>query len=111
MTLPPEVEARFKRIEDVQLVITELHRRGEKRLQEEIDQLKWIQDAMARWMDKLATDQEAAREREEAAREREEAAREREEEAGRSTEMMRQAITDLARTVELYLRGRSNGNN
>ena len=56
--LPEDAEARFRRIEDNLGVTAELQRRAEARSKEDIGHLKGIQDAMARWMDKMADRQD-----------------------------------------------------
>jgi uncharacterized coiled-coil DUF342 family protein len=125
MEFPPEVEARFKRIEDALLVSIEMQNRHEARTREDVDRLESIQDAMARWMERLAARQDEyeekmnalidaqirADERQARAEERQARAEERQARAEENFEKLRQALADLARTVELYLKSRTNGNN
>jgi len=123
----PDVEARFKRIEDAhivaaelldrfsretrdaQIVAAELLDRFQKKTDERIGHLEAIQNAMARWVDKMA-DRQTEHEARTAdldikfnalvdAQLRNEAA----------TQDMKQALTDLSRTVDRFLRSRSDG--
>jgi hypothetical protein len=93
--LPEDVQARFRQIEDNLVVTAELQRRAEARSQEDIEHLKAIQGAMARWMDKMADRQD-------------------------EFEVKMNALIDaqmrgeaenreLRRIVELYLKSRTNG--
>ena len=137
----PDVEARFKRIEDAhivaaelldrfsketrdaQIVAAELLRRFEVKTDERIGHLEAIQNAMARWMDKMA-DQQTRHE----ARMAEHEARMAEHDARMAdldvkiaalvdahllheAEMrdVRQSIADLSKTVDRFLKSRSNG--
>jgi hypothetical protein len=126
----PDVEARFKRIEDAhivaaellketreaQIVAAELLRRFEIKTDERIGHLEAIQNAMASWMDKMA-DQQTGHE----ARMAEHEARMAEHEARMADLDVKiaalvdaqmeteKALGDLSRTVDRYLRSRSNG--
>ena len=77
----PEVEARFKRIEDVQAVTAELQHRFEMKCDERPDRLEAIQNAMARWLGELNDKMNA----------------------------LTDAHIRLADTVERYLRSRTDG--
>lgn len=112
----PDVEARFKRIEDAHIVAAELLDRFEKKTDERMDHLEAIQNAMARWMDKMA-DQQTGHE----ARMAEHEARmadldvkiaalvdaQMQNEAGMRD--VRQLIADLSKTVDRFLKSRTNG--
>ena len=84
----PDVEARFKRIEDAHIVAAELLDRFEKKTDERMDHLEAIQNAMARWLDRIA---------------------ERQEEDERAMREMRESVAELSRTVDRFLKSRSNG--
>lgn len=116
----PDVEARFKRIEDAHIVAAELLDRFEKetrdaqivaaalldrferKTDERMDHLEAIQNAMARWMDKMA-DQQTGHEARMADLDVKIAALV---DAQMETE---KALGDLSRTVDRYLRSRTNG--
>lgn len=112
----PDVEARFKRIEDAHIVAAELLDRFEKKTDERMDHLEAIQNAMARWMDRMA-DQQA----EHGSRLAEHEARRAEHEARMADLDVKiaalvdaqmeteKALGELSRTVDRYLRSRSNG--
>ena len=137
----PDVEARFKRIEDAHIVAAELLDRFsketrdaqivaaalldrfERKTDERMDHLDAIQGAMARWMDKMA-DQQTGHE----ARMAEHETRMAEHEAlmadldvkiaaivdahlQHEAEMrdVRKSIADLSKTVDRFLKLRSNG--
>jgi SMC interacting uncharacterized protein involved in chromosome segregation len=50
----PDVEARFKKIEDNLVVMAELQSRFEAKSDERIGHLEAVQNAMARWQDQMA---------------------------------------------------------
>lgn len=128
--LPEDVEARFRRIEDNLVVTAELQRRGEARMRDEIDHVKAIQDAMARWMDKMADHQDKMAEHQQEMADRQDEfdvkmnalidaqirgeAETRELKAGLAemktgiTEL-KAVVAELSRTVDLYLKSRTNG--
>jgi len=54
----PETEARFRRIEDDLAVTAELQRHAEMRSKDDSEHLHAVQDAMARWMDRMADKQD-----------------------------------------------------
>ena len=89
--LPPEVEERFRKIEDNLLVTAELQRRGETRT----ERLEGVVSGLVQWMQDLEGKVNILID-----------AQIRNEEDKRE---MRAAIADLARTVELYLKARTNG--
>jgi hypothetical protein len=93
--LPPEAEERFRKIEDNLLVTSELQRRGEARQQEQMERLGSVVAGLAQWMEDLEGKVNILID-----------AQVRSEEDKRE---MRAAITDLARTMELYLKARTNG--
>jgi hypothetical protein len=97
--LPEDAEARFRRIEDNLVVTAELQRRAEARSKEDIDHLKAIQNAMARWMDKMADRQDEFESKLNAVIDIQ----------MRGEQEMRAAIADLSRTVDRYLKSRTNG--
>ena len=99
--LPEEVEARFRRIEDVLTVIVELQRRSEARSQEDIQHLKAVQDAMAQWVDRIATRQDEFEDKLNALIDIQQ----------REGQEVRALIADLGRTVDRFLRTRTNGGN
>ena len=84
----PDVEARFKRIEDAHIVAAELLDRFEKKTDERMNHLEAIQNAMARWLDRIA---------------------ERQEEDERTMREMRESVAELSRTMDRFLKSRSNG--
>jgi len=84
----PDVEARFKRIEDAHIVAAELLDRFERKTDERMDRLEAIQNAMARWLDRIA---------------------ERQEEDERTMREMRESVAELSRTMDRFLKSRSNG--
>jgi chromosome segregation ATPase len=93
--LAPDVEARFRKIEDDLAVAAELLRRFERRTEERLGHVEAVEDAMARWQDKMADRQD-------------------EMEAKQNLLVdaqieMRQALAELARTVDRFLKARSNG--
>ena len=51
----PDVEARFKKIEDHQVVAAELLHRFEMEAKDRIGRLEAVQDAMARWLGEMDT--------------------------------------------------------
>ncbi len=55
----PEVEARFKKIEEDLIVSAEILRRFEIEGKERIGRLEAIQDAMARWLDEITDKMDA----------------------------------------------------
>jgi septal ring factor EnvC (AmiA/AmiB activator) len=91
----PDVEARFKRIEDAHIVAAELLDRFERKTDERMDRLEAIQNAMARWVDRIAERQE---EDDRARKEMRESMRE-----------MQESVAELSRTVDRFLKSRSNG--
>ena len=100
--LPEDAEARFRKIEDNLVVTAELQRRAEARSKEDIDHLKAIQDAMARWMDKIADRQDEFDVKMNAlidAQIQGEA----------ETRELKAIVAELSRTVDLYLKSRTNG--
>jgi hypothetical protein len=54
MQFAPEVEERFRRIEDAHAVTAELLRRFELETKERAGHAERIQDAMARWVEQIA---------------------------------------------------------
>ncbi len=84
----PEVEARFKKIDDELLVAAEILRRFEMKTDERIGHLEAIQGAMARWQDRMA---------------------ERQERADREMTELRSVVSELSRTVDRFLRARGDG--
>ncbi|HYM11345.1 MAG TPA: hypothetical protein VEU62_11460 [Bryobacterales bacterium] len=54
----PDVEARFKKIEDNLVVMTELQRRFDAKTEERIGHLEAVQNAMARWQEQMAERQD-----------------------------------------------------
>jgi len=93
--LPEDVEARFRRIEDNLAVTAELQRQAEDRSKEDIDHVKAIQDAMARWMDKMADRQDEFEVKMSALID---------------AQIQGEAETrELRRMLELYLKSRTNG--
>lgn len=119
----PDVEARFKRIEDAHIVAAELLDRFEKETNERFGHLEAIQNAMARWMDKMADGQaeHEARMAEHEARMAEHETRMAEHEARMADLDVKiaalvdaqmeteKALGELSKTVDRYLRSRSNG--
>src|SRR5215471_15350352 len=107
--LAPDVEERFRKIEDNLLVMSELQRRYEARTDDKVDHLKAIQNAMAQWMDKMADQQERMEERQE----RMEGLQE--EMQGKLNALIdaqidvREALAELSRTVDRSLKARMNG--
>jgi|GEM_PF-3626474 len=111
----PDVEARFKRIEDAQAVAAELLRRFELKTDERVGRLEGIQDAMAHWQDRMAEYQ------------REMAERQAEHETNTNldskiaalvdaqmrgeieTNKLKDIVAELSRTVDRFLKYRSNG--
>jgi len=112
----PDVEARFKRIEDAQAVAAELLRRFELKTDERVGRLEGIQDAMAHWQDRMAEYQ------------REMAERQAEHETNMAnldskiaalvdaqmrgeieTNKLKDIVAELSRTVDRFLKYRSNG--
>ena|SRR5437867_1347460 len=91
----PDVEARFKRIEDAQLVAAELLHRFERRTEERAGRLEALQDHMAVWVEEIETKLNRLTD-----------AHIRSEDAGRE---MREAIAELSRTVDRFLKFRSDG--
>ena len=95
----PDVDARFKKIEDNLLVMSELQRRSEVRTEDRFDRLEAIQDAMARWMDQMA----------------EQMANHQAETQFKMNALvdaqleMREALAELSRTVDRFLKAQSNG--
>ena len=105
----PDVEARFKRIEDAHIVAAELLDRFEKKTDERIGHLEAIQNAMARWMDKMA-DKQAEHETRMAEHEARMADLDVKIAALVDAQMeTEKALGELSRTVDRYLRSRSNG--
>ena len=98
----PEVEARFKRIEDAQVVTAELLHRSEMKSQERMERFEAIQDALARWIDKMQgwQDKMGAWQDE---------MQEWRKDAEFRMNAMTDAITELSRTVNTFLKARSNG--
>jgi hypothetical protein len=90
--LPPEVEERFRKIEDNLLVTSELQRRGDARL----ERLEGMVSGLVQWMQNLEGKIEILVD-----------AQIRNEEDKRE---MRAAIADLARTVDLKARTNGGGN-
>ena len=88
MTFSPEVEARFKRIEDAQVVTAELQRRFELEGKERIGRLEAIQDAMTRWQDQMADKQQ---------------------EFETKMNALVDGLIELRRTVDRFLKARTNG--
>ena len=84
----PDVEARFRKIEDHLTVAAEILHRFEMRTEDEIDHLKAVQNAMARWQDQMA-DRQARTEEE--------------------MSELRAALLELSRTVDRFLRARTDG--
>ena len=91
----PEIEARFKRIEDAQVVTAELQRRFELEGKERIGRLEAIQEAMAQWLDEIHSKINVLID-----------AQMRSEAAGQE---MKQSIAELSRTVDRFLKSRTNG--
>lgn len=77
----PDVEARFKRIEDELAVAAELLRRFEKKADDRLDHVEAVQNAMARWLAEI----------------------------GDRMNALADAHLRLADTVERFLKARSNG--
>ena len=77
----PEVEARYKRIEDAQVVTAELLHRFEMEAKDRIGRLEAIQDAMAQWLNQLTAKVDA----------------------------LIDAQIELSRTVDRFLKARTNG--
>ena len=103
--LPEDVEARFRRIEDNLVVTAELQRRGEARAQDEIEHLKAIQDAMARWMDKLADRQDEMAGRQDEFDGKLNALIDAQIRGEHETREMKAAIAGLEALVEIQMRG------
>ena len=99
MLLPEEVEARFRRIEDALAVTAELQRRAELRTQEDVQHLTAVQNAMARWMDRMAERQDEFEGKRNALIDIQ----------MRGDQEMRAALAELSRTVDRFLKTRSNG--
>ena len=95
----PDVEARFKKIEDAQVATAELQRGAELRAQDDIERLAAIQNAMARWQDDMAEKQNILID----------AQIRGETEMKASIQEAWAAITELSRTVDRSLKVRSNG--
>jgi septal ring factor EnvC (AmiA/AmiB activator) len=126
----PDVEARFKRIEDAQAVAAELLRRFEIKTDERVGRLEVIQDAMAHWQDRIAEHQRemAEHQREMAEHQREMAEHQGEHEMNMAnldskiaalvdaqmrgeieTNKLKDIVAELSRTVDRFLKYRSNG--
>lgn len=91
----PDVEARFKRIEDAQIVAAELLDRFENETRERFKHVEAIQNAMARWLDRMA-DWQKEHERLHAENEIQ-------------MRVMQESVAELSRTVDRFLKSRSNG--
>jgi len=102
MLLPEEVEARFRRIEDALAVTAELQCRAELRTQEDGQHLTAVQTAMARWMDRMA-------ERQDEFEGKLNALIEAQMRGEGDTRDMKAAIAELSRTVDRFLKTRTNG--
>ena len=123
----PDVEARFKKIEDDLTVASEILLRFEMRAIDEIDHLKAVQDAMARWVDKMADRQDGYEARQDeyeaklAEHEARHEARQAEHEAWQAeneTKMnalidaqvrLSETVAELSRTVDRFLKSRTDG--
>jgi hypothetical protein len=91
----PEVEARFKRIEDANAVTAELLRRHELRSQERMGHFEGVLSAIARWMDRMADWQEEHEKWRNA--------------TDHNLDAMKEAVAELSRTVDRFLKSRMNG--
>ncbi len=91
----PDVEERFKKIEDNLLVMSELQRRFEARTEDRADHLAAIQNAMAVWMDKMADQQVEMQDKLNALID--------------SQLELREALAELSHTVDRFLKARMNG--
>ena len=100
--LPEEVEARFRKIEDNLVVITELHRRGEARAREDIERLAAIQNGMARWMERMA-------ERQDEYEVKRNALIDAQIQGEAETRQLKAVVEELSRTVDRFLKARTNG--
>jgi len=100
--LPPDAEERFRRIEDAQIVTAELQRRAEARAKDDIERLEAIQNAMAQWMNKMADRQDEYESKLNIlvnTQIRDEA----------ETQKLREIVAELSRTVDRFLKARTNG--
>lgn len=114
--LPPDAEARFKKIEDDLAVTAELQRRAESRAKDDVEHLRAVQDAMARWQDQMAERQVELTERQADfdakmnalidAQMRGEAATQ---EMKQSVAEVSRTVAELSRTVDRFLKSRSDG--
>ena len=102
MTFAPDVEARFKRIEDAQVVAAELLHRFEIESRERFRHVEAVQDAMARWQDQMA-DKQAEMEANMAALIQAQLNSE------AKSDEMKESIAELSRTVDRFLKARTNG--
>ncbi|MBI3698787.1 MAG: hypothetical protein HY238_28610 [Acidobacteria bacterium] len=102
MTFSPEVEARFNRIEDVQLVAAELLDRFERRTEERMGHLEAVLDALQEW--RIAV-QQWRKETEVNIK----ALIQAELNSEAKSEEMKESIAELSRTVDRFLKARTNG--
>ena len=93
--LPPDAEARFRKIEDDLTVAAELLTRFERRSDDRFSHAEAVQAAMAHWLDEISakvnilTDAQI--------------------ESRQAMAELRQTVDRLTQTVDRYLRSRTNG--
>ena len=95
MTFAPEVEARFKRIEDAQVVAAELLHRFERETRERIGHVEAVLEAVLEWRRETEINVKALIQAQLNS-------------AAKSDEM-KESIAELSRTVDRFLRARTNG--
>ena len=114
--LPPGVEARFRKIEDDLAVTAELQRRAELRAKDDVGHLQAIQNAMARWLDRMADRQETFEQRQAEFETKLNALIDlqfRSENAAQEMKLavaaMSRTVAELSQTVDRFLKSRTDG--